>query len=595
MKNYCRYILLVFLLLVETGLFASTYNRGLYFKSHFVPSNERTSLLLDDNKPFEAENEFSVSFQMWVRNNEPDFGTILHLYTNGSQVVRFSFVAGEGKLHYPALVFNEGMVTIDSPIEREKWISVSLRMNIQDNLVKINYAGKDTTIMLPLYGTHRLKALFGYASDYLADVAPVNVRDIKVMQDGKLTREWRLWKHNNDVCYDEITGAVARSQSAYWLIDNHIEWTQIYKETIPGRLDVAFNARDALFYLVKPDKVELVNGEGALADKIEVEGGYPAMEFTDHLVYDTLSNRLISYSLSQNCTSFFPFDTKRWSLNERNREEPNYYNHARTYNPADSSFYFFGGYGFYRYRSDLFKMKVTTGEVEMITYEPVLAPRYSSAIAIVGDELYVLGGRGNKYGKQELNPYYYPELCVIDLKRKKSRIVWRKEQSESSMLMASSMYFEPSDSSFYAVSLADGGVLWKVSVKDTTWAVVSKPIRNDVIYQDCDFSFYSSPSHNKLFLVMDKILTNRTHDVSVYSINTPLMSQTDIEQIVVDISSDTQQWYWMIAVFLLLTTIGSLLYYQKSNKTEKSECLENEVVTTSWGGGGRFPRFVRNC
>ena len=33
--------------------------------------------------------------------------------------------------------------------------------------------------------------------------------------------------------------------------------------------------------------------------------------------------------------------------------------------------------------------------------------------------------------------------------------------------MASSMYFEPSDSSFYAVALKDGGVLWKVSMKDT--------------------------------------------------------------------------------------------------------------------------------
>ena len=58
--------------------------------------------------------------------------------------------------------------------------------------------------------------------------------------------------------------------------------------------------------------------------------------------------------------------------------------------------------------------------------------------------------------------------------------------------MASSMYFEPSDSSFYAVALKDGGVLWKVSMKDTVWTEVSKPIHNDVVHQDCDFSFYSS-------------------------------------------------------------------------------------------------------
>ena len=171
------------------------------------------------------------------------------------------------------------------------------------------------------------------------------------------------------------------------------------------------------------------------------------------------------------------------------------------------------------------------GELEKIDYEPLLNPRYSSAITVVGDELYILGGRGNKYGKQELVSHFYTELCAIDLKKKKSRVVWRRQQTDAYMLMASSMYFEPSDSSFYAVALKDGGVLWKVSMKDTVWTEVSKPIHNDVVHQDCDFSFYSSPSHQKLFLVMDKILTDRTHDVSIYSINTPLMSESDIMQV----------------------------------------------------------------
>lgn len=104
MKNYCRYILFSFLLLAGVNLFASVYNSGLYFKSHSAPSTERTSLILDENKPFEVENEFTISFQMWVRNNEPDFGSILHLYTNTNQLIRFSFVAGGERLHYPALV-----------------------------------------------------------------------------------------------------------------------------------------------------------------------------------------------------------------------------------------------------------------------------------------------------------------------------------------------------------------------------------------------------------------------------------------------------------------------------------------------------------
>ena len=77
--------------------------------------------------------------------------------------------------------------------------------------------------------------------------------------------------------------------------------------------------------------VEVLDENGDIVDEIKVQGGYPAMEFTDHLMYDTLSNRLLSYSLSQKCVSFFSFDTKRWSLAERHIEEPNYYNHARTF------------------------------------------------------------------------------------------------------------------------------------------------------------------------------------------------------------------------------------------------------------------------
>ncbi len=64
-------------------------------------------------------------------------------------------------------------------------------------------------------------------------------------------------------------------------------------------------------------------------------------------------------------------------------------------------------------------MDLTTGELEKIDYEPLLNPRYSSAITVVGDELYILGGRGNKYGKQELVSHFYTELCAIDLKKEK--------------------------------------------------------------------------------------------------------------------------------------------------------------------------------
>ena len=585
MKYQLQILLSVLLCMVGKVDASSLYDYGLSLKSHAVPGIERTTLYLDDNQPFSIKNDFIISFQMYVRANEHDFGTILHLHTNTNQFIRFSFVAGEER-HFPALVLNEGIININSPIEREKWLDVSLHLRLKDTVIEIDYDNKKISAMAPLQGVKSVTALFGQMKEYLSDVAPIDLRNVTITQDGKQIREWKLWKHNDTVCYDEIEGAVARAIHPVWLIDNHIEWKLVHQAKIPGKLDVAFNAREALFYLVRSQSIDVLDENGTLQKEIAIRGGYPAVEFPNHLLYDTLSNKLVSYYPKKGITSRFSFDTERWSNEIRNTEEASNYNHARTFNPADSSFYFFGGYGFYQYRNDLYRMKYSTNQIEQVEYERPLYPRYSAAMAIVGDELYIFGGRGNKYGKQELSSHYYWGLCAINLKNKQSRIVWQKNQpQEEGTIMASTMYFEPSDSSFYAVSTNKGGVLWKISMKDSVYSEVSKPIYNESTYQDSDFSLYTSPSHGKLFLVLDKILSNHTHELAIYSINMPLVNEVDIRQSTAGESINNRWYLYAIGILLLLVLAGFVLYRFKYNgKNKKAPATkkgtEKTVATT---------------
>ena len=585
MKYQLQILLSVLLCMVGKVDASSLYDYGLSLKSHSVPGIERTTLYLDDNQPFSIKNDFIISFQMYVRANEHDFGTILHLHTNTNQFIRFSFVAGEER-HFPALVLNEGIININSPIEREKWLDVSLHLRLKDNVIEIDYDNKKISAMAPLQGVKSVTALFGQMKEYLSDVAPIDLRNVTITQDGKQIREWKLWKHNDTVCYDEIEGAVARAIHPVWLIDNHIEWKLVHQAKIPGKLDVAFNAREALFYLVRSQSIDVLDENGTLQKEIAIRGGYPAVEFPNHLLYDTLSNKLVSYYPKKGITSRFSFDTERWSNEIRNTEEASNYNHARTFNPEDSSFYFFGGYGFYQYRNDLYRMKYSTNQIEQVEYERPLYPRYSAAMAIVGDELYIFGGRGNKYGKQELSSHYYWGLCAINLKNKQSRIVWQKNQpQEEGTIMASTMYFEPSDSSFYAVSTNKGGVLWKISMKDSVYSEVSKPIYNESTYQDSDFSLYTSPSHGKLFLVLDKILSNHTHELAIYSINMPLVNEVDIRQSTAGESINNRWYLYAIGILLLLVLAGFVLYRFKYNgKNKKAPATkkgtEKTVATT---------------
>lgn len=562
MKNKLLLWILMFISFGGLNLKAST-DYGLSFNSHSVPGNERTSLSLDENSPFAVKNDFTIDFRMWVRN-EPDFGAILHLCTNENQFLHFVFAAGENNKNFPALVFNEGMFAINTNIEKGKWIPVSLHLDIKDNKINLKFDDRDTTMVVPLRGTKDITVLFGKSPNFSADVVPMNIRDVKIIRDGELIRDWKLWKHNGDICLDEVEGAAALATYPNWLIDNHIEWRKIYSERISGRVDVAFNARDAVLYLVKPDKIDILDKTGKV-DVVPVIGGYPAMEYTDHLVYDTLTNRLLSYSLHEKLVSAMSVNEGKWSLDERHLDEPRYYNHARTFNAADSSFYFFGGYGFYQYRNNLYRLNVTTRQIEEVAYAPAVSPRFSSAMTVVGDELYIFGGRGNKQGKQEFSAYFYYELQAINLKTGKSRRIWQKEGVTEKLLMASSMYFSPSDSSFYAVSMNGGGSLWKILMNDSVWTEVSKPIHNDLVYQDCDFSFYSSPAHNKFYLVMDKILSDRSHDVAIYSINTPLLNDNEIAQLADEASVPV--WICAMGGVILLGGVVCLFFRIKRRKT----------------------------
>lgn len=135
--------------------------------------------------------------------------------------------------------------------------------------------------------------------------------------------------------------------------------------------------------------------------------------------------------------------------------------------------------------------------------------------------------------------------------------------------MASSMYFEPSDSTFYAVSTNKGGVLWKISMKDSVYTEVSKPIYNESTYQDCDFSLYTSPSHGKLFLVLDKILSNHTHDVAIYSINMPLVNEMDIRQSTAE--EDTGSCWYIYVTGIILLVLGGFVFYRLKCKNKKEE------------------------
>ena len=130
-------ILSLFLFFI-TELFAAPLDYGLYFQSNSVPSNQRTTLVLNGGNPFLVDEEFMISFQMMIRN-KPNYDSIFCLRINDSENLYLALIGkDDGELH-PALVCDERIVEIQQEVKGNEWLSVSLRINKRQNAINLHF------------------------------------------------------------------------------------------------------------------------------------------------------------------------------------------------------------------------------------------------------------------------------------------------------------------------------------------------------------------------------------------------------------------------------------------------------------------------
>lgn len=572
-------LLIIFLLFITELSHASTVDYGLFIQSFPSEKADFSSLILDNGQSIKLGKETKLSFNMYIREDNI-FGLVFRILTNNNENIDLIFTPGENNIRYPMLVINETTHQLPIAAECNTWIPMEISLNTETGTIKMLYNTTELSIPKTLLKASSVKINFGlstFKGAEISEVASVNLKDIKITRDNELIRYWKLKQHAHTICYDSIKHAPAQIINPKWLIDSHVNWEKLYSGNIPENTLFAFNPQTCEFYIVPDSKeIQVFDAEKKTVSIIKAEGGCVAANAPNQLLYDEENHLLLSYNIDEKTHSAFSFETKQWDHNEMPTMEHRYWNNTACYLSKDSSIFSFGGYGFYKYTNELIKLRPYDNTIENTIILSDIDPRYSPASVIVGDTLYVFGGRGCKSGRQELYPHYYYDLYAVDLATFNVKKLWEASNVNTDFLPCENMFYDKNNECFYVFAVKEKGVLLKIDLKHTELEEITLPLGESMESHYIYTNVYYSPKNNKLFALINKTKANKTSSVSIYSIAFPPLSVDSLNQ-----EAGEKKLYFPIYIgcIISLSILGAALFFFVKQKKKKQREPENQKVS----------------
>lgn len=558
-------------------IYAGEYDYGLKIKTYPSPGSEFTGLILEGNKELDTKGEpFEMSFQLYNRN-ENVFGTLFRIITDKGDNIDLMYSVSEEDTHYPMLVTGEYVHDIDAPIVMNEWIPVSITLNPKSGEIEVNYNGSVLQVKdAGTKGARSFRIAFGHSpiqGYVLDDVASINIRDIIISVRGKVIRHWDLSIHDNDICFDNIKNSPAKAINPVWIVDQYISWNKIHTCNFSSSPSVAFDP-EGIFYMSSDGKsISSYNAVTNTAKTINTKGGAFTANAPNQMMF--IGDAIISYNLNEHTHSYFDNETGKWIGGSDPVKDHDYYNNAACWWESEGAIVSFGGYGHYRYNNKLL-IQYDDHEKDFEAKIEEITPRYGCAATIVGDTLYVFGGRGNLSGKQELSPKYYYDLYAINLRTKETKKLWSIDKVNQEFVLGEQMIYDKSEDCFYAISTIQNGTLIKFNKTEATYEEVSLPVGFSFGGQYLTYSLFRNKEQTKLYAILIRSEVNGESTVQIADMNWPPVTMQLLHLSVVSPerhSESNNSWIWILSlIFVAFGGIGgTILYYERRLRGKKVE------------------------
>jgi DNA-binding SARP family transcriptional activator len=573
---------------------------GVKFNSKNVERNFRTSLFLNEGKPLQLNESFSISFDIsfWT---PIFFGPVLRIETPNDQINLFYNQHKHPDTSYAQIIIpsmdEQTFIAIaKKELLRNRWFNFRFEFNKDENIIKV-------------YGNYTLKAeipynistaegsfnfIFGIKDlDNLHDfdVPAMSIRNILITVNDKPRHSWEL-NPFEDYIHDKISNARIRLVNPGWVYEDHRKWTKaaeiVISDTVLNYPGIAFDSVNSRFFIDRLNDILIYNLLSGKSSVINHNAKSPSI--WNELFYDADKQLLYSYMNGMSKVSVFDLNKKEWIERDTSvNVNGHYFGSGKFSYPRSDQLYLLGGYGFYTFKKDLLKYNFRDEKWEKVPLKRNdLNPRawFTFGKGFNEGEYLIYGGIGNESGQQADGISIHHDLYILNMKDSTIiKLNTLQENTSTYAFLFNDLHLDRTDSLFYFLSQADKGNSFPVSLKMYDLKTGSLSSMGNEFWQRSDAKWiYSHLHYSKATDELVSVIFDTT-SVEIFTISLPLLP-ADVE-IFAEVKAAENNDY--LRYIFLASGIAAAIIIYSLWKRKKEPAGEQAVLPET----AEFKNFIR--
>ncbi len=553
--------------------------------------DNRTELNLTPEDLFTFENEFEISFYYKTTRINPSshvglFGYIFRIVNEENHNVDLISSISDGEVKLNIITGkNQSIIQAKYPdTSINSWIKIRVKFNLlEDRLI---FYADDSFYVMDKVGfkkKDRFKLIFG-VNDYLqfktSDVPTMQIKDVKLLERGKLKYHWPLNEKESNIAVDLVDQRKAEVRNPVWLSYYHQIWQPLFENERKGGMIISSDNINEKVFLLGEEELLIYDIESGNSKTIvfEERPNFILNEYKG--VYNNQENKIYCYLVDGGPVYSLNVDSGIW--NNKNTDlnlSSNFRHHNRYYNLSDNSIYLFGGYGQHMYNNEIKKLDIDSNSyTDLPTDSLIYHPKYLAGLGALNDTIYILGGYGSKSGNQLINPQSYYDLIGYSIKDSTLFKKFDIPKIIDDMCVANSMWIDESNRDFYALIFEKSK--FNGDLKLIRGNLDSPNV--DFVGNGIDFQFIDVKTNSGLFnmIPQEKLLAFTTYftdssttKAQIYAINYP--PSTYIEKESEPIESNEFWNLYIVVGIVVLAGIPLVLYLKRRKNNTVLKDTEN--------------------